>query len=128
MCVFRGTLGLSMFISQFEGVIIFNCDKDDCNPSWSFCVISISAYDRRTGITPDQLFSAKEIAANLNNIIKFIKKTKCFERKPKLTKENLSPRKTNKKRKNTTKNTNPKRIKINTMGKYYNKNNPRDMN
>ena len=92
----------------------------------AFSTIRIGLYGSYT-LTPDQLFSAKEIAVNLNNIIKFIKKTKCFERKPILTKKDLSPRKVNKKRKNITKNTNPKRIKVNSMWQYY-KNIPEDIN
>ena len=92
-----------------------------------FSTIRLEIYGSFTQ-TPDQLFYSKDTATNFKNIVKFIKKTKCFERKPKLTKKDLSPRKVNKKRKNITQNTNQKRIKINTIGKYYHKNNPGDMN
>ena len=44
------------------------------------------------------IFKSKDIKVNLKNIIKLIKQTKCFKRKPKLTKHDLSPRKANKKK------------------------------
>ena len=54
----------------------------------AFSKTRIGIYGNHT-LTPDKLFSSK-ISSNLKNIIYFIKKTKCFERKPKLTKTDLS--------------------------------------
>ena len=94
----------------------------------AFSKTRIGIYGNHT-LTPDKLFSSK-ISSNLKNIIYFIKKTKVFERKPKLTKKDLSPRKVLKKRKRKTitkKNNDTKRIKVNSMWQYY-QNIPEDIN
>ena len=86
----------------------------------AFTKIRIEIYGEHT-LTPDKLFSSRSIKINLTKIIKFMKKAKCFERKPKLSKTDLSPKRGTKKRKSYTENTQTKRTKINKMGQYYNR-------
>ena len=94
----------------------------------AFTEIRIEIYGEIT-LTPEQLFSSRSIKTNLKKIIKFMKKSKCFERKPKLAKRDLSPKRGTKKRKTNTVNTKIKRIKkkkwdnTTTKNKYRGKNN-----
>ena len=88
----------------------------------AFTRIRIEVYGKHI-ITLEKLFHEKSIKNKFIKMIKFIKKTKCFERKPKLTKKDLSPRRAKNKRKINPENSQIKRIKLNTMGQYYNKNN-----
>ena len=66
----------------------------------------------------NQLFS-RSTKTNITKIITFIKRSKCFERLPKLNKRDLSPKRVNKKRKTDNKNSQLKRTKINKMNQYY---------
>ena len=84
----------------------------------AFSTIRIEIYGQYT-LNPEQLFPSRSINTNLKNIIKFIKKSKCFEHNPKLTKRDLSPKKGTKKRKTHIENTQSKRTKINKIGQYY---------
>ena len=62
----------------------------------AFTTIRIEIYENHI-TTLEEIFSEISIKKKLYKIIRFIKKTKCFERKPKLTKKDLSPRRSKKK-------------------------------